>query len=348
MKILIFYVTIFFVLTVGFSTTWFFLSQKIKEDFAYTKYNKKQATKETRQTYQKLKINKDMTVDIMPHQSQNLYSSILNHKPYIKTHLDKLRDKYTKEISTNYINKEACNNIKEQKNFWLNFITSYDKQQLKKFIWCYIFLNPKNQIISQIDTDYEEYRKINIWWWLSTINWKIWKKWEKLSIYENIKEFNWYIKWPYVVWNEIRKIWWWWVCWVSTAAYQVFSKAVDIDIIERHNHSVLDINTFGTVWFDSSIYWDWENPEIDLKAKNNHWKIYIKKISKAEKENDKYKYWVILYSWKTFEKNKITFSDKYTKWNRTCVDKLLNYKNSTNVITSCYLKIKDDYHHEEL
>ncbi len=324
------------------ATFWYFLIWKFettegKQEVFYEDENK------AKKCSKKIIINDDLSIDINTHRAKSLYKSILENKKYINLHLDKLWNKYTKEIWKNYINKTSCENLKSENPFIKKTITWYNKTDLKKFIWCKTYSDKERQIDSLINTSYEEYREVNIWWWLSTLENKVWNKWEEISIYDYIKQFRWYIEWRATVWWEEVRIWWGWICWVSTAAYQVFAESVDLDILERHNHSILSIDAFGKPGFDSSIFWDWENAELDLKAKNNHWKIFIDTISEANKDNDSYKYWMKLYSWKPFRKYDISFSEEYENWYRTCVDKILSFEGEEKRIDSCYVQIKDKY-----
>lgn len=286
-------------------------------------------------------IKENWWIETFFHRPKNLYNWIDNISKNIENYLELLREENAYEIWKNYINKNNCNKIKEE-NLSNSFINFYSKDELFKYIWCNIYLDKEKQAESIIETSYEKYREINIWWWLSTLENKVWSYWEEISIYKEIRNFNWYINWPYVVWNEIREIWWWWVCWVSTVAYQAFSLINWIEITERHNHNIIDINTFWTIWFDSSIFWDWTTPTKDLKAKNNHWKIFIIWISEWNKELDYYNYWIRLYTWNKFKKNEIIFSEIYKLWNRYCIDKILKkYSWEKEKITSCYFEIKE-------
>lgn len=260
--------------------------------------------------------------------------------------LDNLWSNNTKDIWKNYINRNSCKELKTNKLYSSeeesnkNGILS-DKT-LKKYIGCNMKKNKKYQVSSTITADYKEYREVNIWWGLNTMQDKVRKEGETISVYDYLTQFDGYIDWRAVIEWEKVMVWWGWVCGVSTVAYRVFSELVDVEVLERHNHSILNIDSFGKKWFDASVFWDWVTPDLDLVASNNHWKIFVDTISEPDKQNNKYKYWMKLYSWQPFEKYDISFSDAYEENWRTCVDKILKNQSKEREVQSCYVDIIED------
>ncbi|UFX82909.1 VanW family protein [Candidatus Absconditicoccus praedator] len=290
------------------------------------------------------KIN-DNKIKLIFNNDNNIYENIkeISDKDDIKQLLDKTREKKHHKIGKDYINETSCNKLKNKNpiNNPAQIIQEkiIPQEDIKKFIGCYIYSNPDHQIKSKIQTSYEEYRDVNIGGGLSTLKNKTWEKGEVISIYDYLKLFNGYIEGRATVNGEKVMIGWGGVCGVSTAAYQVFAEAVDIKILERHNHNILNIDSFGRKGFDSSVFGDGTNPDLDLVAQNQHGKIFVDIIDKANKEQNKYSYGMKLYSWKPFEKYDISFSEEYEKNGRTCVDKIKEHPKQSKTVTSCYIDI---------
>ena len=186
---------------------------------------------------------------------------------YIKKYLGKNDKEECQPLKNITISYNNINSLKLN-----NFYLKLKKEDMSRYYACLFSDNVYTVNTNTLHTQYLAYRYTNIKKWLDNIHNNIIMPNNDYSIAYNLFAKEWnkkdYVEWDALIYNpktkkiESKKIGGWWLCGISTIAYQtILQDWKNIDIKQRYPHSQYYQNLYwNNIGLDATIYgWNYKN-----------------------------------------------------------------------------------------